>query len=853
MKKYLYLIVLALFAISCKDVATETEGGSLTVNPDELVFSATGGYEILNVKNSTGKTWTMTVSGDASWCTVDRTSGSAASVPVTVTVSGNDSGAERSTVLTISADGVKSVAVKVLQNVSMDVPVGISAEPSSLDADKPAKIYFKASSSSPLYGHNGEVYAHIGIVDGDVWNCVPADWNVNLDKCRMQSVDENVWALSLEPSIREWFASGELPIESLGIVIRNADGTKKGVENDTFIPVTDNKYLGFQPETPESQALPSGMEYGINVIDDATITFVLHDCDKKSEHRGYAYIIGDFNNWTLSNDNKSRMYRDDASGCWWITISGLDPSKEYRYQYYVGDFEGTHQRMADAFCEKILDPDNDRYIPSTTYDEDLTYPEKGVGIVSVVKTGKDNYAWEVTDFQVPEDLVIYEILLRDFSETKDINGAIAKLDYIQKLGVNAVELMPIQEFDGNNSWGYNPCFYFALDKAYGTPAMYKKFVDECHKRGIAVIVDVVYNHNTGNSPLAKLYWNSTKNEPAANNPYFNVSAPHPYNVFHDFNHENAFVKNLVKRSTAHLMEEYKVDGFRFDLTKGFTQRQCTESNAADYDAGRIAILKDYGAAIKSVKSDAVVILEHFCALSEEKELAEAGLKLWRNMNEAYSQAAMGWSEKSSFSGMYTGTSSMPFGSTVGFMESHDEERLSYKQLTYGADNIKINLEARMQRAGLSAFFALMVPGPKMIWQFGELGYDISIEYNDRTGEKPLHWEYLDVPERKELYDTYSEILKFRTDYPEFFEETADFSWKVNVSDWTAGRYITCTAGDKSFVAVGNFDTSDHQLWVDLPENGTWRDYFDSNVSLTVEDKRISTTVPKGKFRLFINF
>lgn len=84
--------------------------------------------------------------------------------------------------------------------------------------------------------------------------------------------------------------------------------------------------------------------------------------------------------------------------------------------------------------------------------------------------------------------MIYELLLRDFTETGDLNGAYQKLDYLEKLGVTAIELMPVQEFDGNDSWGYNPCFYFALDKAYGTPEMYKKFIDACHARGIAVLL-----------------------------------------------------------------------------------------------------------------------------------------------------------------------------------------------------------------------------------------------------------------------------------------------------------------------------------------------------------------------------
>ena len=138
-------------------------------------------------------------------------------------------------------------------------------------------------------------------------------------------------------------------------------------------------------------------------------------------------------------------------------------------------------------------------------------------------------------------------------------------------------------------------------------------------------------------------------------------------------------------------------------------------------------MKDYADAVWAHDADAVVIFEHLSDNSEEKILAEHGIKLWRKMCEPYGQTAMGYPSKSSFSGLYSGTS-MPFGSLVGYMESHDEERLSYKQTQWGVSGVKDNLEMRMKRLALNAAFFFTVPGPKMIWQFGELGYDYSINY-----------------------------------------------------------------------------------------------------------------------------
>ena len=101
--------------------------------------------------------------------------------------------------------------------------------------------------------------------------------------------------------------------------------------------------------------------------------------------------------------------------------------------------------------------------------------EYTTGIVSVFQTKPASYNWQVSDFKIdnPDNMVIYELLFRDFTQvgselaTGTIKEATKHLDYIKSLGVNAIELMPIQEFDGNNSWGYNPCYYFAMDKEIG--------------------------------------------------------------------------------------------------------------------------------------------------------------------------------------------------------------------------------------------------------------------------------------------------------------------------------------------------------------------------------------------------
>ena len=776
-------------------------------------------------------------------------------------------------VISCGEDPIVPPDVKPDPKPDPEVPVtigeGLTWTPATVDADKALTIWFKAPSSSKLNNYTGEVYVHIGVVSEGTWMYVPAAWDENIAKCKMTKVvaETNTWSITLSPTIRQWFGSGETPVNKIGIVIRSADGQKKGMENDFFIEnITDSKYKPFQPAAVKSGTMPAGLQHGINMVDNSTVTLVLYDKDKYGARKDFAHVVGDFNNWTLSNDEQSQMLRDDATGCWWITLTGLDLTKEYAFQYYLGNTGKDAIRVADPYARKVLDPSNDQYIPATTYPENKTYPEGAIGMVSVFRIQQYPYNWQVPHFEKPslDNLVIYELLLRDFTVSGDLNGAMAKLDYLQSLGVNAIELMPVQEFDGNDSWGYNPAFFFAMDKAYGTDRMYKEFIDQCHKRGMAVILDVVYNHATGASPFARMWWDPDHKKPvtgeivpstASNNPYFNVDAPHPYSVFHDFNHASELVRTFVKRNLQFLLEEYHIDGFRFDLTKGFTQKQSTESTAGNYDATRIAILKEYNNAIKAVDPEAWVILEHFADDREENELSNDGMMVWRNNNEAYMEAAMGWKDKADFSRAYYGSSARSVNSLVSYMESHDEERAAYKQTQYGNGILKTHLAARMSQLGTNAAFFFTVPGPKMVWQFGELGYDVSIDENGRTGRKPVRWEYLEVAGRKELHDTYSRLIHLRRDHPELFNATATLNWQVIPSFWESGRFLTLSSfgNAKQVVVVGNFTNNPISATASFPKTGVWYNYMSSSTTLYVPSQTMSISVPPNSFRIYSSF
>ena len=595
----------------------------------------------------------------------------------------------------------------------------------------------------------------------------------------------------------------------------------------------------------ENEARPS-LPDGINIIDDNTVIFILYAPDKNN-----VFVVGDFNEWLPENDYLMKKDND----YWWLSIDNLQPNIEYAFQYLVDG----NLYVGDAYAQKILDPWNDKYISSTTYPNLKPYPEgknANDGPVSVFQTNETPYNWEVTNFQSPrqDKLVIYELLIRDFTSEGDLIGVLSKLDYLKELGINAIELMPTQEFDGNDSWGYNPCFYFAMDKAYGTKEMYQQFIDECHKQGIAVILDVVYNHATGQHPFAKLYWDAGVNKTASDNPWFNVDAPHPHSVFHDFNHESPLVREFFKRNLTFLLEEYKFDGFRFDLTKGLSQRNVGEDDAwaSSYDQSRIDILEDYKSHIESVKTNAYMIIEHFCEDAEERVLGDKdnGMMPWGRVNDEYLEAAMAY--VADFNGVNGWTRSNPwfFDNIVGFMESHDEERLMYKAKMWGATNdIKNDLSVQMERAALNAAFFLPVPGAKMIWQFGELGYDISIDENGRTGRKPILWNYYDIPERKMLYDTYSKLIKLREYYGDAFDNQSWWNEQIGSGNWENGKRICLNSPDLKMVIIGNFKPTGTAITdPDFPATGIWYDLI-TGETMDVTDTNMTISLEPGKFKV----
>ena len=631
------------------------------------------------------------------------------------------------------------------------------------------------------------------------------------------------------------------------------------------------------------ESLPSGLDDGINYNDDTTkVTLVL-----SAPYKDFVYVAGDFNLWSPTSEYA--MKKDSNSERFWIEIQGLEPGEIYTYQYWVSDLSSIDEspslvKTADPFSTMILSPFDDPWIPENSYPNLPEYPYD-FGIereVTVLKTGQQEYNWQVDNFEKPdeEDLIIYEVLIRDFDTDRTFQNLIDRIDYFKELNINAIELMPVMEYEGNESWGYNTAFHMSVDKFYGPEEKLKEFIDLCHQNGIAVIFDLVMNHVMGRSPMNRMWMNDPDEngwgEPSEENPYFNEIATHSYGLGNDFNHQSSYTQYYTQRVVKHWIQEFKIDGIRWDLTKGFTQNcnagddNCTNS----YQQDRVDVLKSYADYSWGLDPDHYVIFEHLGTSDEEQQWANyrleegKGIMMWGKTNTPYFQLLMGYGSDSNFSGI--GHESRGFNGKrlLGYFESHDEERVMYKALQFGNNwdgyNIQ-ELNTALSRMSAIGAISLTIPGPKMIWHFSDLGmdnslftcYDGSINEPDcKLDTKPQpQWidNWLQNNNRREIYDNWSRIIDLKIN-----EDVFEGNYSISSGSLTPVIYVwdddIASSNLKNVVILANFDVVDQEITPYFPYTGTWYDLMDSsgNSFVNISSTNDQITLQPGEFRIYGN-
>ena len=568
-------------------------------------------------------------------------------------------------------------------------------------------------------------------------------------------------------------------------------------------------------EDSKSAAYPGGnIKMGTVWNTDGSVTFCIGAPLKKS-----VILVGGWNDYKITNEQVMDYTVIDDERYFWITIRGLDYNKMYGYYFLV---DGTY-KVGDPYARLVLDPWNDKYLDTGAFTGLPEYPFTKVQEVplAILHGSINDYNWQVKEFVgvAPQDLIIYELLFRDFTGTEGkaegngtVRQAITKIPYLVSLGVNAIEVLPIMEFNGNNSWGYNPNFYFAVDKAYGTPDDYKEFIDTCHQNGIAVILDMVFNQSDGQHPWYQMY-GGIENSPFYNYGYNGENgAPHAYSVLNDWNQDFPMVQKQWHDVIRYWLTEYKFDGFRFDLVKGLgnnnSYANSSEAATNAYNQSRIDRMVDLQKVVREVNPNAYFINENLATAQEENAMAQYGQLSWANVNNAGCQFAMGYASDSDLNRMYAPKDgNRLWGSTVSYLESHDEQRLAYKQEQWGVERyVKGNVENSMRRLGSAAAQMLMTPGAHMIWQFSELGNAENTKNSfggNNTDPKKVEWNLLNEPNHYGLYKSYSEMISIRNANPELFAQDAYFFGNCGSAVWASGRILVSKANGKELYTIVN--------------------------------------------------
>ncbi len=553
----------------------------------------------------------------------------------------------------------------------------------------------------------------------------------------------------------------------------------------------------------------------VNLMGAGTVTFVLH-----APFKPYVSLVGDFNDW----DARAHRMITDGSGTWWITISHPGPT---RYGFYVAIDDQAHAWVGDPYATEVRwDGDEGHaYLPA---------PDGA-------------FVWTDQDWRTPSmrDLVIYELCVRDFGGAwRDdrphygtFTDLIERLDYLAKLGVNAVELMPIQAFPGESSWGYNPVFYFAPAEVYGSPDDFKRLVDACHQRGLAVILDVAFNHAWGEHPYYRIYppmFGEHGEWLADWNPYFHHTPP-DVNMWGgvDWDHFTPITTRYFQDVLRSWLLNYHVDGFRFDWVCGVDFDSTDPMSVGFNPYHGISAL---AWAARQVKPDCLLCSEFWPLPSTNAAKTAASLvaateldacwngRFHHTMEQVLNQR-WEWEKQDIFRaiGGYRDDGYRLATQVVNFTASHDEVRPEHEIKYYSWQNMQRPAgmsvpELALRKAKIGLVTLLAAPGVPLIYAGQEFGEDAprTIDFcpiNWNRLDRVSHHRHLELTQRLIAARRRSRAL--RGDHILFADN--DFA-RDKVVRWQRAD----PEGETALAAV-NFGDTAQQVVLEIPYEGDWHD------------------------------
>ena len=524
-------------------------------------------------------------------------------------------------------------------------------------------------------------------------------------------------------------------------------------------------------ESPRVEKAPEHIAHGAHDLGEGKVSFALWAPWKKSVH-----LIGDFNGWDASADAMAV----DESGLWWIEKQ-LDAG-EHAYQFVI-DGETT---ISDPYARKLRWEGGD--VPH-----------------AIVEVNAKPYEWHDDGFGIKpmNQLVIYELHVGDFSPEGTFEGVAKRLDHIASLGIDAIELMPVQEFPGDQSWGYNPAYFFAPESSYGTAEDLKNLIDAAHQRGIGIILDMVFNHTTGDAPLNRLY-------PYDQNPYMS-SDGNPYG-FPDLNHWNDATKRLIADIQSYWLSEYHIDGFRYDYVEGI---EWDGVNGMSFITWSARQSKPYAYLIAEhiVGDTAAVVRETETDASWHWQFTKTlGAQLREGEYQGFEYGDLGALERVlTFGGDGYTDNAQP----INYLESHDEERIMFVAMS----NPAIGEAGAVRKSMLGAIALFTAQGVPMLYSGQEFG-----AHGEKTiGVSKLPWEYMDSDSGKAMYHHYATLAYMR--HTQAALQTNNFQVLLADPEKKVFVYHRWADNGSDIVVALNFSPADQHIAIDFPQTGTWHEWL----------------------------
>jgi len=586
-----------------------------------------------------------------------------------------------------------------------------------------------------------------------------------------------------------------------------------------LIYIDGNEYLAFNKDQVEviEEIVPGFLEFGPQQNDGLMYVSIM------VPHHQFVQIK--INNINDEEDKSIFTLKKDPnlSNVWWTELEL--PNGIYDYEYVLPN--------GATFPDPL----------SRMVRNNKTRIEIGAGGV----TTADDYNWISANYLKPtlDTLVIYELHVDDFSAAGNGAGTfqhvLEKLDYLKSLGINAIELMPISEFPGTHSWGYDPQIISAINDSYGTPEQFKYFVDQCHNRGIAVILDIIWNHIRSSSPLWQMQPDYDLNPYIKHHEEMNPNeAPESWGML-DIDHFNMNTIEYINKVHRIWVDEYKIDGFRFDAAAhlGWSVSQPDLgiygwSNALyDYDSTVYQIAEHLPSNISLIENT------NFSAGWHDSFHDRLKIDSHNQYNSTMDimRQIIGLHEYTNW-----GTPYSNFTQAVKYMISHDEQSLIQEMVEFDS----FTMQQALERDKFYSTILFTSNGIPMLWQGQEFGFKSGWTDQNQNGNwdeeklsyRPIDWNVLETENGQSHFEHYKKLIYLRKNNPafskgEFYDLYRYTNQGVVVYGYKDNRENSL---NDQVVVIANFSSTDQSI-LDVPflSSGYWYNMFDPNDILHTAD------------------